>query len=95
MEVILLTYIYVTQESFHMHCMQKKVLDFFCQCVCVLSVLWNRCYWWSIVSFMINQFTFFLLQRKYHSAKEAYEQLLQIENLPAQVKATVLQQLGM
>jgi len=44
---------------------------------------------------MINPFTFFLLQRKYHSAKEAYEQLLQIENLPAQVKATVLQQLGM
>uniref|UniRef100_A0A493T0B4 [histone H3]-trimethyl-L-lysine(27) demethylase n=1 Tax=Anas platyrhynchos platyrhynchos TaxID=8840 RepID=A0A493T0B4_ANAPP len=35
------------------------------------------------------------IQRKYHSAKEAYEQLLQIENLPAQVKATVLQQLGM
>ncbi|XP_074003416.1 lysine-specific demethylase 6A isoform X7 [Numenius arquata] len=34
------------------------------------------------------------IQRKYHSAKEAYEQLLQIENLPAQVKATVLQQLG-
>ncbi|XP_035145808.1 histone demethylase UTY isoform X3 [Callithrix jacchus] len=33
-------------------------------------------------------------QRKYHSAKEAYEQLLQTENLPAQVKATVLQQLG-
>ncbi|XP_063491538.1 histone demethylase UTY isoform X33 [Symphalangus syndactylus] len=33
-------------------------------------------------------------QRKYHSAKEAYEQLLQMENLPAQVKATVLQQLG-
>uniref|UniRef100_A0A8D2QV14 [histone H3]-trimethyl-L-lysine(27) demethylase n=1 Tax=Zosterops lateralis melanops TaxID=1220523 RepID=A0A8D2QV14_ZOSLA len=33
-------------------------------------------------------------QLKYHSAKEAYEQLLQIENLPAQVKATVLQQLG-
>ncbi|XP_017375976.1 histone demethylase UTY isoform X8 [Cebus imitator] len=33
-------------------------------------------------------------QRKYHSAKEAYEQLLQKENLPAQVKATVLQQLG-
>ncbi|NXD67339.1 KDM6A demethylase, partial [Eolophus roseicapillus] len=45
-------------------------------------------------NFMINLFTFFLLQRKYHSAKEAYEQLLQIENLPAQVKATVLQQLG-
>uniref|UniRef100_A0A8C8B895 [histone H3]-trimethyl-L-lysine(27) demethylase n=1 Tax=Otus sunia TaxID=257818 RepID=A0A8C8B895_9STRI len=45
-------------------------------------------------NFMINPFTFFLLQRKYHSAKEAYEQLLQIENLPAQVKATVLQQLG-
>ncbi|XP_045395013.1 histone demethylase UTY isoform X2 [Lemur catta] len=33
-------------------------------------------------------------QRKYHSAKQAYEQLLQTENLPAQVKATVLQQLG-
>ncbi|KAG8450485.1 hypothetical protein GDO86_002950 [Hymenochirus boettgeri] len=33
-------------------------------------------------------------QRKYHSAKEAYEQLLQSENLPSQVKATVLQQLG-
>ncbi|XP_035581791.1 histone demethylase UTY-like isoform X5 [Zalophus californianus] len=33
-------------------------------------------------------------QRKYHSAKEAYEQLLQTENLPAQVKAIVLQQLG-
>ncbi|KAL0589244.1 hypothetical protein AAY473_040261, partial [Plecturocebus cupreus] len=31
--------------------------------------------------------------RKYHSAKEAYEQLLQTENLSAQVKATVLQQL--
>uniref|UniRef100_A0A8B9FL01 [histone H3]-trimethyl-L-lysine(27) demethylase n=1 Tax=Amazona collaria TaxID=241587 RepID=A0A8B9FL01_9PSIT len=45
-------------------------------------------------NFMINLCTFFLLQRKYHSAKEAYEQLLQIENLPAQVKATVLQQLG-
>uniref|UniRef100_A0A8C0E787 [histone H3]-trimethyl-L-lysine(27) demethylase n=1 Tax=Balaenoptera musculus TaxID=9771 RepID=A0A8C0E787_BALMU len=34
------------------------------------------------------------LKRKYHSAKEAYEQLLGTENLPAQVKATVLQQLG-
>ncbi|KAB0372133.1 hypothetical protein FD755_015925, partial [Muntiacus reevesi] len=33
-------------------------------------------------------------QKMYHSAKEAYEQLLQTENLPAQVKATVLQQLG-
>ncbi|XP_038172876.1 lysine-specific demethylase 6A isoform X15 [Arvicola amphibius] len=33
-------------------------------------------------------------QRKYHSAKEAYEQLLQTDNLSAQVKATVLQQLG-
>ncbi|XP_029390138.1 lysine-specific demethylase 6A isoform X11 [Mus pahari] len=33
-------------------------------------------------------------QRKYHSAKEAYEQLLQTENVSAQVKATVLQQLG-
>ncbi|XP_074915622.1 lysine-specific demethylase 6A isoform X6 [Chelonoidis abingdonii] len=34
------------------------------------------------------------IQRKYHSAKEAYEQLLQTENLSVQVKATVLQQLG-
>ncbi|XP_062040047.1 lysine-specific demethylase 6A isoform X7 [Lepus europaeus] len=33
-------------------------------------------------------------QKKYHSAKEAYEQLLQTENLSTQVKATVLQQLG-
>ncbi|XP_053437288.1 lysine-specific demethylase 6A isoform X2 [Nycticebus coucang] len=33
-------------------------------------------------------------QKKHRSAKEAYEQLLQTENLPAQVKATVLQQLG-
>ncbi|XP_069492596.1 lysine-specific demethylase 6A isoform X2 [Ambystoma mexicanum] len=33
-------------------------------------------------------------QRKYQSAKEAYEQLLQTESLPSQVKATVLQQLG-
>nr|XP_017457938.2 lysine-specific demethylase 6A isoform X15 [Rattus norvegicus] len=36
----------------------------------------------------------FEIQRKYHSAKAAYEQLLQIESLPSQVKATVLQQLG-
>ncbi|KAM6385935.1 lysine-specific demethylase 6A isoform 15-T20 [Alca torda] len=41
-----------------------------------------------------TNFPLFQLKRKYHSAKEAYEQLLQIENLPAQVKATVLQQLG-
>ncbi|XP_065597684.1 lysine-specific demethylase 6A isoform X12 [Cyrtonyx montezumae] len=41
-----------------------------------------------------TNFPLFHLKRKYHSAKEAYEQLLQIENLPAQVKATVLQQLG-
>ncbi|XP_041501509.1 histone demethylase UTY-like isoform X1 [Microtus oregoni] len=33
-------------------------------------------------------------QQKYHFAKEAYEQLLQIESLPSQVKATILQQLG-
>uniref|UniRef100_A0A8C2ZZ81 [histone H3]-trimethyl-L-lysine(27) demethylase n=1 Tax=Cyclopterus lumpus TaxID=8103 RepID=A0A8C2ZZ81_CYCLU len=33
-------------------------------------------------------------QRKYRAAKEAYENLLQTENLPAQVKATTLQQLG-
>uniref|UniRef100_A0A8C5SFS6 [histone H3]-trimethyl-L-lysine(27) demethylase n=1 Tax=Laticauda laticaudata TaxID=8630 RepID=A0A8C5SFS6_LATLA len=32
--------------------------------------------------------------RKYHLAKKEYEQLLQSENLSAQVKATVLQQLG-
>nr|XP_013797068.1 PREDICTED: histone demethylase UTY-like [Apteryx mantelli mantelli] len=40
-----------------------------------------------------TNFPLFHFKRKYHSAKEAYEQLLQIENLPAQVKATVLQQL--
>ncbi|XP_039601087.1 lysine-specific demethylase 6A isoform X3 [Polypterus senegalus] len=37
---------------------------------------------------------YWLLQKKYHVAKEAYEQLLQAENLPAHVKATTLQQLG-
>ncbi|XP_036400518.1 lysine-specific demethylase 6A-like isoform X2 [Megalops cyprinoides] len=34
------------------------------------------------------------IQKKYRTAKEAYETLLQTENLPAQVKATTLQQLG-
>lgn len=34
------------------------------------------------------------MQKKYRVAKEAYESLLQTENLPAQVKATTLQQLG-
>ncbi len=34
------------------------------------------------------------LQKKYRIAKEAYESLLQTENLPAQVKATTFQQLG-
>ncbi|KAK6485472.1 lysine-specific demethylase 6A isoform X1 [Huso huso] len=34
------------------------------------------------------------IQKKYRAAKEAYELLLQTENLPAQVKATTLQQLG-
>uniref|UniRef100_A0A3B4ULV6 [histone H3]-trimethyl-L-lysine(27) demethylase n=1 Tax=Seriola dumerili TaxID=41447 RepID=A0A3B4ULV6_SERDU len=34
------------------------------------------------------------LKKKYRAAKEAYESLLQTENLPAQVKATTLQQLG-
>uniref|UniRef100_A0A4W5PVD7 [histone H3]-trimethyl-L-lysine(27) demethylase n=1 Tax=Hucho hucho TaxID=62062 RepID=A0A4W5PVD7_9TELE len=32
--------------------------------------------------------------QRYRAAKEAYESLLQTENLPAQVKATTLQQLG-
>uniref|UniRef100_A0A8C7V8B2 [histone H3]-trimethyl-L-lysine(27) demethylase n=1 Tax=Oncorhynchus mykiss TaxID=8022 RepID=A0A8C7V8B2_ONCMY len=32
--------------------------------------------------------------KKFRAAKEAYESLLQTENLPAQVKATTLQQLG-
>ena len=36
----------------------------------------------------------FCLQKKYRAAKEAYESLLQTENLPVQVKATTLQQLG-
>uniref|UniRef100_A0A3Q3K7G2 [histone H3]-trimethyl-L-lysine(27) demethylase n=1 Tax=Monopterus albus TaxID=43700 RepID=A0A3Q3K7G2_MONAL len=35
---------------------------------------------------------YFIIQ--YRAAKEAYESLLQTENLPAQVKATTLQQLG-
>uniref|UniRef100_A0AAQ4QCX1 [histone H3]-trimethyl-L-lysine(27) demethylase n=1 Tax=Gasterosteus aculeatus aculeatus TaxID=481459 RepID=A0AAQ4QCX1_GASAC len=34
------------------------------------------------------------IQKKHTAAKEAYENLLQTENLPAQVKATTLQQLG-
>ncbi|KAJ8407299.1 hypothetical protein AAFF_G00278730 [Aldrovandia affinis] len=34
------------------------------------------------------------IQKKYRAAKEAYEALLQTDNLPAQVKATTLQQLG-
>ncbi|XP_035460203.2 lysine-specific demethylase 6A isoform X1 [Scophthalmus maximus] len=34
------------------------------------------------------------IQKKYRAAKEAYERLLQTETLPAQVKATTLQQLG-
>ncbi|KAK7882329.1 hypothetical protein WMY93_028503 [Mugilogobius chulae] len=34
------------------------------------------------------------IQKKYRAAKEAYERLLQAEDLPAQVKATTLQQLG-
>ncbi|KAL6484961.1 hypothetical protein MHYP_G00070060 [Metynnis hypsauchen] len=34
------------------------------------------------------------IQKKYRAAKEAYESLLQTENLPTQVKATTLQQLG-
>ncbi|XP_061090568.1 lysine-specific demethylase 6A-like isoform X4 [Conger conger] len=34
------------------------------------------------------------IQKKYRAAKDAYEALLQAENLPAQVKATTLQQLG-
>ncbi|XP_062258158.1 lysine-specific demethylase 6A [Platichthys flesus] len=34
------------------------------------------------------------IQKKYRAAKEAYESLLQTEDLPAQVKATTLQQLG-
>lgn len=33
-------------------------------------------------------------QKRYRAAKEAYESLLQTENLPAQVKAATLQQLG-
>ncbi|XP_064166423.1 lysine-specific demethylase 6A isoform X2 [Anguilla rostrata] len=34
------------------------------------------------------------IQKKYRAAKEAYEALLQTENLPSPVKATTLQQLG-
>lgn len=34
------------------------------------------------------------IQKRYRVAKEAYESLLQTENLPTQVKAATLQQLG-
>uniref|UniRef100_A0A8C9V0I9 [histone H3]-trimethyl-L-lysine(27) demethylase n=1 Tax=Scleropages formosus TaxID=113540 RepID=A0A8C9V0I9_SCLFO len=34
------------------------------------------------------------IQKKYRAAKEAYENILQTEDLPSQVKATTLQQLG-
>lgn len=46
---------------------------------------------WNICSF-----TLFLsrIQKRYRVAKEAYESLLQTENLPTQVKAATLQQLG-
>uniref|UniRef100_A0A8B9RBG8 [histone H3]-trimethyl-L-lysine(27) demethylase n=1 Tax=Astyanax mexicanus TaxID=7994 RepID=A0A8B9RBG8_ASTMX len=37
---------------------------------------------------------FTMISKKYRAAKEAYESLLQTEDLPAQVKATTLQQLG-
>uniref|UniRef100_A0A3P8UTY8 [histone H3]-trimethyl-L-lysine(27) demethylase n=1 Tax=Cynoglossus semilaevis TaxID=244447 RepID=A0A3P8UTY8_CYNSE len=37
---------------------------------------------------------FFFVHKKYKAAKEAYESVLQTENLPAHVKATTLQQLG-
>ena len=42
----------------------------------------------------VSLLVFLALQKKYRAAKEAYESLLQTENLPAQVKATTLQQLG-
>uniref|UniRef100_A0A673X6S7 [histone H3]-trimethyl-L-lysine(27) demethylase n=1 Tax=Salmo trutta TaxID=8032 RepID=A0A673X6S7_SALTR len=41
-----------------------------------------------------NPCTLSKAESKYRAAKEAYESLLQTENLPAQVKATTLQQLG-
>uniref|UniRef100_A0A8C8FM80 [histone H3]-trimethyl-L-lysine(27) demethylase n=1 Tax=Oncorhynchus tshawytscha TaxID=74940 RepID=A0A8C8FM80_ONCTS len=41
-----------------------------------------------------NPCTLSKAESKYRAAKEAYETLLQTENLPAQVKATTLQQLG-
>ncbi len=37
---------------------------------------------------------FVVSQKRYRAAKEAYESLLQTEDLPAQVKASTLQQLG-
>lgn len=37
---------------------------------------------------------FLCIQKRYRAAKEAYESLLQTENLPTQVKAATLQQLG-
>lgn len=48
-------------------------------CVCCILLLNN---------------SFLNIQKRYRAAKEAYESLLQTEDLPAQVKATTLQQLG-
>lgn len=42
----------------------------------------------------VEYYFVWLLQKRYRVAKEAYESLLQTENLPVQVKAATLQQLG-
>uniref|UniRef100_A0A665V1I7 [histone H3]-trimethyl-L-lysine(27) demethylase n=1 Tax=Echeneis naucrates TaxID=173247 RepID=A0A665V1I7_ECHNA len=41
-----------------------------------------------------SKYSYYNTRGKHKAAKEAYESLLQTENLPAQVKATTLQQLG-
>uniref|UniRef100_A0A673BY89 [histone H3]-trimethyl-L-lysine(27) demethylase n=1 Tax=Sphaeramia orbicularis TaxID=375764 RepID=A0A673BY89_9TELE len=56
---------------------------------CTLSKA-ERVLGFSLISFV----TCFVIQKRYRAAKEAYESLLQTEDLPAQVKATTLQQLG-
>lgn len=47
-----------------------------------------------VLSLSIHSSTPPLSQKRYRAAKEAYESLLQTEDLPAQVKAATLQQLG-
>uniref|UniRef100_A0A8C1RV75 [histone H3]-trimethyl-L-lysine(27) demethylase n=1 Tax=Cyprinus carpio TaxID=7962 RepID=A0A8C1RV75_CYPCA len=53
----------------------------------------HLCGWCSVVFIQFHIAHLYEIQR-YRAAKEAYESLLQTEDLPAQVKAATLQQLG-